>query len=77
MESATASVMMMVGAIDDGGVSSTPAQPARPMAVINERRMTRTVPTMAVKERTRNSVARMMIRYIPGTMVVMSFKLIS
>ena len=77
MESATARVMMIVGAAEDGGVSSMPTQPASPMAVIKERRITSTVPMVAVIERNRRKATMTMMRYIAGTIVSMSFKLIS
>ena len=72
MESATASVRITIGADIDIGVSSTPANPAAPMAMIDDRMITVSVASVAEKERTISQVNAKMTTNISGISVAPS-----
>jgi len=73
-ESAMARVRMMVGAEADGGVRRMPNQPASPIAVIADRPITSTVPSVPVNERRNRIMATISTPYISGISVLMSFR---
>ncbi len=77
MQSATARVMMTVGADAEGEVSFMPNQPAMPIAVTTDRPITRTVPSVELRQRSSTSIVMMMARYINGISVLISLRLAS
>ena len=73
IESATASVMIMVIEAVEGGVRDSPAQPARPSPLVTERPITETVAKVPETDRKSTAMTRMMTTYISGVSVAMSF----
>ena len=70
MESATATVRIMVGAPEEGGVSLTPIQPmTNPIAAAADRPTTRRVVIVPEMERIRSQTVRASTRYMPGVSV--------
>ena len=69
MESAIASVRMMIGAEPEMGVSLMPIKPAQPMPTIEENMITNSVAKAAVADRRINKVSNMMMPNIAGTRV--------
>ena len=72
IESATARVMIIVGAEEEGGVSAIPNQPANPIPVATEKNRTITVPIVAVTDRRSRKVINIMMRYMIGIKVPIS-----
>ena len=77
MLSATASVMIMVGACTVGGVMPVPIQPVRPIAEAAENPTMSRVPKVPLSERRSQNMTRNMARYMSGTSVCMSRRLAS
>ena len=69
IESAIASVRMMIGAEPEIGVRLMPAKPAQPMPTIIENRMTASVASVAVSERRISNVSSRMTPNMIGTSV--------
>ena len=74
MESATASVMMTMGAVTDIGASMMSKCPASPMAVRLDSVITPKVARVPMKLRSTRSVAMSRIRYMAGMRVVASVR---
>ena len=72
-QSATAMVVITVGALVDGPVSVHPSQPNIPIAVRTESRITTTVANVPVIERSSSHSVTIMTRNIIGSRLVMSF----
>ena len=72
-QSATAIVVITVGALDDGPVKVQPSQPNMPMADNMDRMMTKTVDMVPVKERRSNQSVTIITINITGTKFFMSF----
>src|SRR5690606_3609140 len=72
MESDMASVMMMVGAVKDIGVSPMRLNPAKPMAATMDKVITSGSTMLAASDRRLNASTTMMIRYISGMRVPIS-----
>ena len=73
MLSATASVMIIVGALADGGVMPMPSQPASPIAVPTDNPMMTKVTAVPVTERSMSPITTRMARNMMGMSEVMSF----
>ncbi len=69
IESAIASVRMMIGADAEIGVNAIPANPAQPMPTIEENRITPTVAKVAVNDRMMRTVSSRITPNINGTSV--------
>ena len=74
---ATASVMIMVGELAEGGVSSIRSQPAMPIAVTIDSTITSSVASVPHTERIRMAITSMMMTNMIGTSVCMSLIAIS
>ncbi len=72
MPAAIAMVSVMVGAVDEVGVSGMPIHPARPMAPAAENPATRRVPSAPQNERRKKIIVRISTPYITGTSVARS-----
>ena len=69
MLSATAKVVIMVGADALGGVRGSPSQPASPIAVVTDTRTMMTVANIPQNDRKKRSAVIKMTRYIRGVSV--------
>ncbi len=71
-ESATAKVMIMVGAEAEGGVRAIPNHPAIPMAVTMEKAMTNTMPIREEMDLSNSNSIIKINRYMSGMRVCIS-----
>ena len=71
--SATARVIIIVGAEEDGPVNLIPSHPINPIAVATENIMINKEEKVPVTERRRNAITIKMTKNIIGTIELMSF----
>ena len=72
IESAIASVRIIVGAVEDGPVILSPTQPAKPIPIIAENKITNTETNVAVNDLNIRPITTIIIRDIIGVSVPMS-----
>ena len=72
IESATANVVIIVGALIEAGVNPTFIHPPKPIATKMHGKITKITDIVAYMERTRRNVTSKITIYIAGTSVIMS-----